>query len=105
SKNDRLFPVYFDLAELLLTKNEMDEADRLLRRVVRAAPDDDLVARAARLSMQVNLGRGTLESLERELLPVALGNPTRPIFRRLLVEIYGNLAFPLVHEVRGADPE
>ena len=104
AKNDRLFPVYFDLAELLLTRGELDEADRLLRRVVRAAPDDDLVARAARLSMQVNLGRGTLESLERELLPVALGNPSRPIFRRLLVEVYGNMAFALVHEARGTDP-
>jgi tetratricopeptide (TPR) repeat protein len=104
AKNDRLFPVYFDLAELLLTRGDLDEADRLLRRVVRAAPDDDLVARAARLSMQVNLGRGTLESLERELLPVALGNPGRPMYRRLLVEVYGNMAFALVHEARGTDP-
>ncbi|HVW26606.1 MAG TPA: tetratricopeptide repeat protein [Polyangiaceae bacterium] len=104
AKNDRLFPVYFDLAELLLTRGELDEADRLLRHVVRAAPDDDLVARAARLSMQVNLGRGTLDSLERELLPVALGNPGRPIYRRLLVEVYGNMAFTLMHEARGADP-
>lgn len=103
AKNDRLFPVYFDLAELLLTRGDLDEADRLLRRVVRAAPDDDLVARAARLSMQVNLGRGTLESLERELLPVALGNPARPLYRRLLVEVYGNMAFSLVHEAKGAD--
>lgn len=104
SKNDRLFPVYFDLAELLLTENDVDEADRLLRRVVRASPDDDLVSRAARLSMQVNLGRGTLESLERELLPVVLGNPTRPLYRRLLVEVYDNLAFPYVHEEKSQDP-
>jgi HEAT repeat protein len=99
SKNDRLFSVYFDLAELLLSRGEIDEADRLLRRVVRAAPDDDLVARAARLCMQVNLGRGTLESFERDLLPIALGNPSRPVFRRLLVEVYGNLAFPLVEQL------
>ena len=104
TKNDRLFPVYFDLAELLLTKGDAEEADKLLRRVMRAAPDDELVMRAARQSMQVNLGRGTLESLERELLPVALGNPGRPVFRRLLVEVYGNLAFSLVHEAKGAEP-
>src|SRR6185436_1007224 len=65
--------------------------------------DDELIAQAARLSMQVNLGRGTLESLEKELLPVALGNPTKPLYRRLLVEIYGALAFPLVHQTRSAD--
>lgn len=104
SKNDRLFPVYFDLAELLLSQNQPDEADRLLRRVMHIAPDDDLVARAARVSMQLNLGRGTVESLERELLPLSLGNPMRPIFRRLLVEVYGNMAFPLVHEARSGDP-
>lgn len=105
AKNDRLLPVYFDLAELLLSQNQAEEADRLLRRVVHIAPDDELVARAARMSMQVNLGRGTVETLERELLPLSLGNPMRPIFRRLLVEVYGNMAFPLVHEARSADPK
>jgi tetratricopeptide (TPR) repeat protein len=105
AKNDRLFPVYFELAELLLSQGKVDEADKLLRRVVRASPDEELVAQAARLSMQVNLGRGTLESLEKELLPVALGNPQRPLYRRLLVEIYGALAFPLVHQAQSGDAE
>jgi HEAT repeat protein len=93
------------LAELLLSQSKTDEADQLLRRVVRAAPDEDLVAQAARLSMQVNLGRGTLESLEKELLPVALGNPGRPLYRRLLVEVYGAMAFPLVHQAQSGKPE
>jgi len=105
AKNDRMFAVYFQLAELLLSQGKVDEADRLLRRVVRASPDEDLVARAARLSMQVNLGRGTLESLEKELLPVALGNPGKPLYRRLLVEIYGALAFPLVHQMRSQNAD
>jgi tetratricopeptide (TPR) repeat protein/HEAT repeat protein len=102
SKNDRLFPVYFDLAELLLSSGQVDEADRLFRRVVRASTDEELVARAARMSMQVNLGRGTLDSLERELLPVAVGNPQKVIYRRLLVELYGAMTFPLVQKVRNA---
>lgn len=104
SKNDRLFQVYFDLAELLLTKNQTEEADKLLRRVLHVAPDDELVSRAARLSLQLNLGRGTLETLEQELLPLSVGNPTRPVFRRLLVETFGAMAFPLVHEARSAEP-
>jgi cellulose synthase operon protein C len=99
-KNDRAFAVHLELAELLLSKERLDDADLLLRRVVRACPDEDLVSRAARLSVQLNLGRGTLDSLEREILPVALANPERPLFRRLLVEIYGALAYPLVHRVR-----
>ncbi|MFT3769393.1 MAG: HEAT repeat domain-containing protein [Minicystis sp.] len=104
AQNDRLFPVYFELAELLLSTGQVDEADRLFRRVVRASADEELVARAARLSMQVNLGKGTLAELERELLPVAVGNPQKTIYRRLLVELYGAMTFPLVQKLRGADP-
>jgi tetratricopeptide (TPR) repeat protein/HEAT repeat protein len=100
AKNDRLFIVYLELADLLLTKGQGDEADRLFRRVVRGAPDEELISRAARLSMQINLGKGTLESLEQELLPLAIGNPQRKVYRRLLVEIYGNLTFALVQRVK-----
>ncbi len=101
-QNDRLFPVYFELAELLLTTGQVDEADRLLRRVVRASTDEELVARAARMSMQVNLGKNSLDVLERELLPVAVGNPQKPIYRRLLVELYGAMTFPIVQKVRAS---
>ncbi len=100
AKNERLFVVYFELADLLLARGDVDDADRLFRRVVRGAPDEELVARAARLSMQIHLGRGTLETLEQDLLPLAIGNPQRPLYRRLLVEIYGNLTFGLVQRVR-----
>jgi cellulose synthase operon protein C len=108
AKNDRLFIVYLDLADLLLTKGQSDEADRLFRRVIRGAPDEELISRAARLSMQINLGNRTLESLEQELLPLAIGNPQKKVYRRLLVEIYGNLTFALVQRVKhgtGKDAE
>jgi tetratricopeptide (TPR) repeat protein len=101
-KNERLFTVYLELAELLVNQGQLDEADQLLRRVVRSSPDEELIYKAARLSIQLNLGRGTLESLEKDLLPVALGNPERPIFRRLLVEVYGALAYPLLHRARSS---
>ena len=96
SKNERLFPVYLELAELLLGQGEADDADMLLRRVIRASPDEELISQAARLSMQVNLGRGTLESLEHDLLPLALNSPERPVYRQLLLEVYGALAYPLL---------
>ncbi|MEM1031195.1 MAG: tetratricopeptide repeat protein [Myxococcota bacterium] len=99
-KNDRLFPAYFALAELLVRRDDMEAADRLYRRVVRTSRDEAHVVRAARQSMQINLGRGTLGSLERELLPVALGNPQKPVYRRLLVELYGAMTFPLVTAAR-----
>lgn len=105
SKNERLFAVYLELAELLLGQGEADDADMLLRRVIRASPDEELVSQAARLSMQVNLGRGTLESLERDLLPLALNSPERPIYRQLLLEVYGALAYPLLEREKSDRPK
>jgi tetratricopeptide (TPR) repeat protein/HEAT repeat protein len=106
AKNDRLFVVYFELADLLLARGQTEDADRLFRAVVRGSPDQELVVRAARLSMQIHLGKETLGALEDDLLPLAIGNPQRPLYRRLLVELYGNLTFGLVQRVRhGSEAE
>ena len=86
--DDRLFATYFDLAELHLARGEAAEAARLYRVVLRTCPDDDFVARAGRGALQVHLGSGDLEELERDLLPLALAHARRPIFRRLVVELY-----------------
>ena len=105
-KNDRLFPVYMELGELLVAKGEADEADRVHRRVLRSAPDEELVAQAGRLSMQRNLAKGTLADIEGELLPLTLGHPQKRVYRRLLIEVYGQMAFPLIQTVRfGAEGE
>lgn len=93
--NERLYPVYFELAELHLARGDTREADRLYRQVLRITPDDDLVSRAARASTQINLGAGTLGELERDLLPLALGHPQRPVFRRMAVELYDAYVGPL----------
>lgn len=100
AKNDRLFIVYLTLADMLLAKGEGDEADRLFRRVIRGAPDEELIAQAASRSTQLNLGKGTLESLEQDLLPLAIGNPQRKIYRNKLVEIYGMMTFALVQRAK-----
>ncbi|MFO0674897.1 MAG: tetratricopeptide repeat protein [Polyangiaceae bacterium] len=108
AKNDRLFPVYFQLADLHLSRGESDEADRLFRRVLRGAPDEDLVAQAGRLSLQINMSRGSVEALEQDLLPLAIGNPQKGVYRRLLIEVYEGLTFDLVQKVRhgsGTDAE
>ena len=54
--------------------------------------------------MQINFGKGSLETLEQDLLPVAIGNPQKTIYRRLLVELYGAMAFPLIQQVRHGEP-
>ncbi len=94
--NARLYPTYLELAELYVAKGQADKADRLYRAVTQGSPDDDLVVRAVRASMLIHLGAGTLEALEQDLLPLAIGHPQRPIFRKLLVELYDSLATPLI---------
>jgi HEAT repeat protein/cytochrome c-type biogenesis protein CcmH/NrfG len=94
--NERLFTTYFQLAELHLAAGDARAADALLRRVIRSSPDDELVSQAARVSMQINLGEGTLETLEQELLPMALAHVQRPIFRKLVVDLYDQMTSPWI---------
>jgi HEAT repeat protein/predicted Zn-dependent protease len=101
-RDPRLFDTAFDLAEMHLARGEHDAADRIYRDVLSRAPDDDLVARAARASVQIHVGAGTLDALERELLPLALAHPERPIYRRVVVEVYDASTGPLVVRARRA---
>jgi tetratricopeptide (TPR) repeat protein len=103
--NDRLYETYFELAELHLSRGDFAEADALYRQVLADCPDDDLVSRAARASLQIHLGDGTLVALERELLPLSLANPQRPIFRKLVVELYDALTAPLIVRAAGDGPD
>lgn len=104
-KNERLYPVYFKLAELLAAKNETAEADRMLRKVIRSAPDDELVVRATRQAVQLAERTGKLRTLEEDLLPMALSSPQRPVFRKLLVDIYDTLSQRWIQESREGTPE
>ena len=105
AKNDRLFLVVFDLAELLLSKGDTAEADKLLRRAMRGSPDEELVLRAARISLQINAGQHSLESLEQELLPLAISHPGRPSYRRILVELYGQLTGSLAERAHSGNDQ
>lgn len=105
AKNERLYPVYFKLAELLAARGDNAEADRLLRKVIRSAPDDELVVRATRQAVQIAERTGKLQTLEEDLLPMALSSPQRPVFRKLLVSIYDTLSERWLRESRDGTPE
>lgn len=100
----RLFSAHFQLAQLLMQREKWSEADQHLRQIVRESTDDQQVARAARTCMQLHWGQGSLSKLETDLLPLALSHPQRPVFRRLLVEIYDELTRPLLARTRGVNP-
>ncbi|MFO0629117.1 MAG: tetratricopeptide repeat protein [Polyangiales bacterium] len=103
--NDRLFPTYFQLADLHLGRDEPREAVDLYRRVVRLAQDDDLVGRAGRTAVQIALATHLHEELERDLLAASAASPSRAVFRRLLVDLYRGLAGPHVNALRFGAPE
>jgi tetratricopeptide (TPR) repeat protein len=103
--NDRLFPTYFQLADLHLGRDEPREAVDLYRRVVRLAQDDDLVGRAGRTAVQIAVATHTHEELERDLLAASAAAPARAVLRRLLVDLYRGLAGPHVNALRFGAPE
>jgi tetratricopeptide (TPR) repeat protein len=99
--NDRLFPTYFELADLYLGhRGSARDAVALYRRVIVLATDDDDVLRAGRRAVQIAPAAGVGEELERDLLQASAAQPTRAVFRRLLVSYYDAAARPLINRLR-----
>lgn len=99
--NDRLFATYFELADLYLGhRSAARDAVALYRRVIVLAPDDDYVLRAGRRAVQIAPAAGVGEELERDLSNASAAQPTRGVFRRLLVSYYDSAARPLINRLR-----
>jgi tetratricopeptide (TPR) repeat protein len=99
--NDRLFPTYFELADLYLGhRSAARDAIALYRRVIVLATDDEYVLRAGRRAVQIAPAAGVGEELERDLSQASAAQPTRGVFRRLLVSYYDSAARPLINRVR-----
>jgi len=80
-------PAHLQLGDIYLDLGRTAEADRVLRQAIRSATDDGDVRRAARLAIQLNMAAGTLESLERDLLPLLYRVPANPTFLQILVDL------------------
>jgi tetratricopeptide (TPR) repeat protein len=103
--NDRLFPTYFELADLYLGhRGAARDAVALYRRVIVLATDDDYVLRAGRRAVQIAPAAGVGEELERDLSQASAAQPTRGVFRRLLVSYYDAAARPLINRLRQGTP-
>lgn len=102
-RDPSLHRIHFALAELCLAAGEGDNAQAHLRQVVRSAPDDEVVKRAAHWAIQLAKGSHGLEALEQDLLPLALGTPGRPLHRRLLIVLYDVMTRGWIHAASGSD--
>ena len=92
----RAFGVYFSLAELLLEKGKDDEAAKLYQEVAKKGVDEAMVLHAARRAMALAQTREQLEALEMELAPLVFKTPPMPVYRKIMLEIYGRLTAPLI---------
>ena len=100
----RLFRVDFALARLHLRRGQLADAARLYRDVVLRAPEEELVLDAAHRAIDLEEYLGTLGDLARALTPLAYLHVQKPVYRKLLVELYDRYATPLAILARRGDP-
>lgn len=91
----RAFENYLALAELLLGRGDKDGAKALYRDVAARAMDEQMILMSGRKAMSLSDTDAELELLEAEIGPLVFRSPPRPVYRRLMLELYGRLLLPL----------
>jgi len=96
----RFFRVHFALARIYLRRGDYDRAASLYHDVVRRSPDQEMVARAGKRSLDLDEYLGRLPELERILIPLSFVYSHKPVYSRLLVQVYGRWIPALVRQKR-----
>lgn len=96
----RAFDHYMKLAELLMELQQFDEAESLYRTIVKKAGDESLILKAGRKSMELAEADGRLEEIEMEFSPLLFSARSKPVYRKLILELYEQMVTPLVTELR-----
>ncbi len=94
---------HFALARLHSRGGEPARADAAYRQIIKRASDPEQVRRAFRLGVTTASYAGTLEQLERVLLPRTQRGANREVYRELLVRVYRRTLPPLVQRARRGD--
>ncbi len=90
----------FALAQLYVQANQAMKAAELLRTVLRTATDDEVVGRAGHQAIDLEEMTGTLGELEKVLSPLSFMMAHKPIYRRVLVDLYLRYVPRLVEQER-----
>lgn len=91
---------FFSLAELYVQGAQPTKAIELYRRLLRSAPDEEVLARAGREAIDLEEMTGTLGELERTLAPLAFMMSHKAVYRRVLVDLYLRYVPALVEHAR-----
>jgi tetratricopeptide (TPR) repeat protein len=101
----RDFKAYFALAQLYKHGHAPDKAAVLYREILRRATDEQILGRAGRESIDLEEMTRSLGELERMLAPLTFTFAHKPVYRRVLVELYGRYVPELVRTWRTGPPE
>ncbi len=94
----------FALAQLYVQGGEPMKAAELLRKVLRTSNEEEAVGRAGRQAIDLEEMTDTLGELEKVLSPLSFMMAHKPIYRRVLVELYLRYVPRLVErEKHGSD--
>lgn len=96
---------YFALADVYRQSAQELKAIDLYRRLLRTAPDEEVLSRAGREAIALEEAKQTLGELERILAPLAFMMSHKPMYRRVLVELYLRYVPSLVERARHGTEE
>ncbi|HTR52532.1 MAG TPA: tetratricopeptide repeat protein [Kofleriaceae bacterium] len=95
----------FALAQLYVQNGAPMKATELYRNVLRTATDDEVVARAGKLAIDLEEMTDTLGELEKVVSPLSFMMAHKPVYRRVLVDLYVRYVPRLVERVRHGSDE
>jgi tetratricopeptide (TPR) repeat protein len=79
---------HFALAQLYVQNNDTAKAAELLRNLLRTASDEEIIGRAGREAIDLEEMTDTLGELEKVLSPLSFMMAHKPVYRRVLVDLY-----------------
>lgn len=95
----------FALAQLYVQRGEPMKAAELLRKVLRTATEEETIGRAGRQAIDLEEMTDTLGELEKVLSPLSFMMAHKPIYRRVLVELYLRYVPRLVERAKHGSDE
>ena len=101
----RNFKAHFALAELYIQNDQALKAAELYRSILRRASDEEILARAGREAMDLEEMTQTLGELEKVIAPLSFTLSHKPVYRRILVDLYLRYVPRLADRARRGPPE
>jgi HEAT repeat protein/tetratricopeptide (TPR) repeat protein len=95
----------FALSQLYVQRGEPMKAAELLRKVLRTSTEEETIGRAGRQAIDLEEMTDTLGELEKVLSPLSFMMAHKPIYRRVLVELYLRYVPRLVERAKHGSDE